>query len=142
MEQKNNEITEVKFTQNDILAGLMAMDEETRQAISTITLDQLDSIANNPEYLQYIHNTCDAYITAYQKMKDAVNIFIEAINNQKEKGFEMVIDDMIKKYKGFSREERLEFNTKLLKVTDIENSVDTFKYTWNKFMNTLNGMKV
>ena len=33
IENTNNKITETKFTQNDVLKGLMAMDEELRQYI-------------------------------------------------------------------------------------------------------------
>ena len=47
---------------------------------------------------------------------------------------------MIEKYEGFSREEKLEFNTKLLEATNVENSIDTFRHIWNKFMNTLSGI--
>ena len=83
MENTNNKITETKFTQNDVLKGLMAMDEESRQFIGNITLEQLDSLANNPEYLQHTYKTFDIYIAGYQNMKEAVKVFVDKIMNRK-----------------------------------------------------------
>lgn len=142
MEQTNNEITEVKFTQNEILNGLMAMDEKARQTMRNVTLDQLDLIANNAEYLQQVYTMCDENIAAYQRMKDAAKVFVEVINNQKEKGCETVIDDMVEKYKGFSREEKLEFSKRMMDVTQLENSLDLFNYNWNKLMNKIKGVNI
>ena len=109
MEHTNNEITEVKFTQNDILNGLMAMDEELRQFIGNITLEQLDSLANNLEYLEHTYKTFDVYIAGYQKMKEAVKVFVETINEQKENSCSVVIAELAEQYKNLSVEEKTEF---------------------------------
>lgn len=142
MEQANNEITAVKFTQDEILNGLMAMDEKARQTMRNVTLDQLDLIANNTEYLQQVYTMCDENIVAYQRMKDVAKVFVEVINNQKEKGYQAVIDDMVEKYEGFSREEKLEFSKRMMDVTQLENSLDLFNYNWNKLMNKIKGVNI
>lgn len=136
-----NEIQAVKFTRDDILKGLMRLDDNRRQAISNISLEQLSGMVNNPKYLQEVYNNCDTYIVGYQKMKDAIKDFVEMVHIEKFKGKTGTIDDMVEKYKNFSREDRLKFNKKLLDVSELENSVDTFKYAWNKLMKTLNAVK-
>ena len=109
MENTNNKITETKFTQNDVLKGLMAMNEELREFLGNITLEQLDSLANNLEYLEHMYKTFDVYIAGYQKMKEAVKVFVEIINEQKENSCGVVIAELAEQYKNLSVEEKTEF---------------------------------
>lgn len=142
-EIKINEIKETQelnFTQEDILNALLTLDEETRSSLMNLNYAGVIELANNEEYLHKVYQTCDDGIRNYQMLKESVKVFIDTLEEHKRKGVEHTIDVMIENYKGFSREEKLEFNKKWLQETNIENSLDNFKYTWNKFMETLSSV--
>lgn len=137
-----NEIKEtqkIKFSQEDILNTLLALDEEQRSSLMNLNYAGVIEVANNAEYLSKVYQTCDDYIRSYQMLKESVKLFIDTLEEHKTKGVEHTIDTMVNHYKGFSREEKLEFNKKLLDATSIESSMDNFKYTWGKFLETLSG---
>ena len=142
MEQINNKITEVKFTQNDILKGMLLLDDKKRNAMSAISVDHLTALLNDKEELNSFYILCNDYIMAYDAMKQAVDKLDIAVHKQKENKCEAVIAELAEQYKNFSREERLELCKKLAEASNLENSLDMFKYSWNKFMNTLKGVKV
>ena len=48
-----------------------------------------------------------------------------------------MIDNLAEVYKGLSREERLEFSKIISEESNLENSLDMFKFQWGKLMNTL-----
>lgn len=137
-----NEIKEtqkIKFLQEDILNALLALDEEQRSSLMNLNYASVIEVANNAEYLSKVYKACDDGIRNYQMLKESVKVFVDTLEEHKRKGVEHTIDVMIENYKGFSREEKLEFNKKLLDTTSIESSMDNFKYTWGKFLETLSG---
>ena len=141
-EIKLNEIKETqeqKYSQEDILNALLALDEEQRSSLMRTDYLKLAEMANNLQYLREVYQTFEWYIGMYQSLKNATLAFVSELQRQKAKGVEHTIDTMMEHYKGFSREERLEFNKKLLDATSIESSMDNFKYTWGKFLETFLG---
>lgn len=138
-----NEITEtkeLKFTQEDILKTLVALDEEMRSSLMMIDNSKLVEMANNSEYLREVYQTFDWYISMYQSLKNATLAFVSELERQKVNGVEQTIDTMIEHYKGLSREEKLEFNKKWLEETDFENSMDNFKYACSKLINSISNL--
>lgn len=134
------ETQELNFTQEDILNALLTLDEETRNSLMNLNYAGVIEVANNAQYLSKVYQVCDDGIRNYQMLKESIKVFIDTLEEHNKKGVEHTIDVMIENYKGFSREEKLEFNKKLLDATSIENSMDNFKYTWGKFMETLSGV--
>ena len=140
MEQINNKITEVKFTQNDILKGMLLLDDKKRNAMSAISIDQLTMLLNDEEELNKFYVLCNDYIFAYGAMRCAVEELTKAVHKQNE--CDTVITELAEQYKTLSREDRLELCKRLAELSNTENSLDMFSYSWNKFMNTLRGVNV
>lgn len=133
MENTNNKITETKFTQNDVLKGMLALDDKQRNAMSAISIDHLTTLLNDEEELNKFYVYCNNYVIAYHDMKRSVEILAETVHKQKEKSCEVVIADMAEQYKRFSREERLELCKRLAEALNIENSLDMLSYVGISF---------
>lgn len=141
MEDTNKEITETKFTQNDVLKGMLVLDDKLKNAMSPITLENLTTIINDEEQLNGFYMYCNNYIMVYNDMKRAVEKLAKVVHKQKEKGCEVVIADMAEQYKNLSREGRLELCKRLAESSNLENSLDMLSYSWNKLIVKLCGTK-
>ena len=140
MEHNNNEIKEIRFTQNDILKQqLLLPDGVTKEVIANLTVEQLMPLVNDRDYLNKVCDYCDVCAERYRELKDSIIIFVDELEKQKESGTETTIKSMIDTYKDFSREDKLEFYKKLMESTNLESSLDNLGYTWSKFLKQLVG---
>ena len=141
MENKKNTITETKFTQNDVLKGMLVLDDKKRNAMSAISVDQLAMLLNNEEELNKFYVYCNDYIMAYGNMRCAVEELKKVVHKQKENRWDTVIAEIAEQYKNFSREEKLELCKQLAEKSNLENSLDMLNYSWNKLLAKLCGAK-
>ena len=58
-------------------------------------------------------------------------------NEDEEVTTEEIIADMLEKYEGFSREEKLAFNIKLREKNSLLNSVDNLRSAWDSLTETV-----
>lgn len=133
---ENNEIKELKYTEEQVMKALMQMTPEQRQILYGNSIQNLMEIANSEEYAQraidYYTQQADAYAVAVNLIKE----FVTALHNQNN-STENVIESMAEIYKGMSREERLQFSEMIAKEGDLDNSLDMLKSTWRKFLSHL-----
>lgn len=131
MEESN---TDLLFTDENIMKAITKISPENRKYILSIAYNDLFSVANSSEYAQNFINICEQYIEGYTKMKDVICEFLEKIHEQSS---EDVITEMIENYKNLSREERLEFNKKIVAENTLENSLDMLSYDWKHLIDSL-----
>ena len=141
MEQINNKITEVKFTQNDILKGMLLLDDKKRNAMSAISVDHLTALLNDEEELNKFYEYCNNYVIAYHDMQKSVERLAEILHRQKESGSDVAIVDVVEQFKCLSEDGRLEFFKAITNATDVENPLDLLNYSWNRLVYTLRGIK-
>jgi len=137
---KNNNITEVKFTEEQVMNAVMQMDSEHRKMLFANTFDTVMELANNPEYLKQSLNAYYVNAWLYINAIESINAFIEQLNHQ-ENTTPSVIANLAEVYKGLSREERLEFGKIISEENNIINSLDMLKYEWNKLLNRFSAEK-
>lgn len=88
MENTNNKIEETKFTQNDVLKGLLALDEETVNSLPQTSIEKLIAFVNDEDEINKYYMGCDAYIMVCNDTKKAISELITELHRQKEKGCE------------------------------------------------------
>lgn len=137
---EKNEIKKAKFTEEQVMNAIMQMDSEQRKMLYANTFDTVMELANNPEYLKQSLNAYYVNAWLYINAIESVKAFIEKLNNQ-ENTTPSVIDNLAEVYKGLSREERLEFGKIISDENNIINSLDMFKYEWNKMLNRFSAEK-
>lgn len=130
---ENNEIKELKYTEEQVMRALMQMTPEQRQILYGNSIQNLMEIANSEEYAQnaidYYTKQANAYAVAVNLIKE----FVTTLHNQ-DNSTENVIESMAEIYKGLSREERLQFSERIAEESDLNNSLDMLKSTWRKFL--------
>lgn len=112
----------------------MHMEDKNKSTLLSMEFKILSNLANSSEFAQYTLNSCEKYITEWQKIKVAIVDFIDKKNGIRT---ENIIDNMTNLYKGLSREERFEFNKKIAQEGTFENSLDMLDYNWKHFLGTI-----
>ena len=138
--EENNKIQKTKYTEEQVMKALMQMSPELKEALVSNSIANLMTIANDTEFAISVIKKGMEYVKSYKNGVKWILQFIELLSKQ-ENDTENVVDTMAELYKGLSREERLEFNVKLAEISDLENSLDTFKYQWNKLVNKVRSIK-
>ena len=137
---ENNEIQEIKYTEEQVMKALMQMSPELKEALVSNSIASLMAIANDTEFAISVIKQGMEYVKSYKNGVKGIIQFIELLSKQKNDE-ENVVGTMAELYEGLSREERLHFNVKLAEISDLENSLDTLKYQWNKLVNKVRSTK-
>ena len=138
--EENNKIQEVKHTEEQVMKALMQMSPELKEALLSNSIANLMTIANDTEFAINVIKQGMEYVKSYKNGVKGIIQFIELLSKQ-ENDEKNVVDTMAELYEGLSREERLEFNVKLVEMRDLEDSLDTLKYQWNKLVNKVRSTK-
>lgn len=138
--EENNKIQEIKYTEEQVMKALMKMSPELKEALLSNSIASLMTIANDTEFAISVIKKGMEYVKSYTNGVKGILQFIELLSKQ-ENDEKNVVDTMAELYEGLSREERLEFNVKLAEISDLENSLDTLKYQWNKLVNKVRSTK-
>lgn len=138
METKNNTVSKPLFTEKDVLIALAKMDENKRIWLDKQSLESLVKLVNDKEFRDTTFESIECHMNAFSEYKLAIKEMCTLTVNEKiHKPVSKKMADMVENYKGFSREERLEFYKRLVKEKTPENYTDETKYMCSNFGNVL-----
>ena len=133
---ENNSKNEKLYTEEQVIRAIMQMQPEQREFLFSTKFENIMGLANNPDYAKYVVWYYAKYAELCLNALETVKEFVELIHNQ-DNTTETVINNMAEYYKGLSREERLEFGKKIAKESELENSLDLFKFQFGKLLSRL-----
>ena len=131
---ENNEIKEIKYTEEQVMKALMQMTPEERDILFFYNINSIMELANNEEFATETLNSWVVSANSHIAAIKAVLQFIELLRKQQDDNTVNMIESMAEIYKGLSREERLQFSERISKESDLDNSLDMLKSTWRKFL--------
>lgn len=133
-----NQENKKEYSYDEIMAAINKMEPELVQSLLEIGYSGIEEAVNekNGKSIELLLWFFNRQVNGYAKLKEAV-IQLEQILVSDEKITTEVIADMLEKYEGFSREEKLAFTMKLREKNSLLNSVDNLRSAWDSLTETV-----
>lgn len=135
-----NQENKKEYSYEEIMAAINKMEPDLVQSLLEIGYSGIEEAVNekNDKSIDTILWFCDRQIDGYTKLKKATIQLEQMLANEDEEvTTEEIIADMLEKYEGFSREEKLAFNIKLREKNSLLNSVDNLRSAWDRLTETV-----
>mgnify|MGYP004517296063 FL=1 len=130
--EENNNIKQ--FTHEKILQALLKMDEMHRNNIMYLDFKDIEDFANdkNGIFRDELLNCLDDYINTNIAIKESFLQFAELLESKPDTNTK--IKSMLDWYDGLDSKQRLKFNAGLSEKNTLLDSVNSFRYSWNKLL--------
>lgn len=135
MDQENKK----EYSYEEIMAAINKMEPELVQSLLEIGYSGIEEAVNekNGKSIELLLWFCNHQVNGYAKLKEAVIQLEQILVSDEAVTTEEIIADMLEKYEGFSREEKLAFNIKLREKNSLLNSVDNLRSAWDSLTETV-----
>ncbi len=123
-----------QFTQEEILQALLKMDEIYRNNIMYLDFKDIEDFANdkNGIFRDELLSCLDDYINTNMAIKESFLQFAELLEAKPDTNTK--IKSMLDWYEGLDSKQRLTFNAGLSEKNTLLDSVNSFRYSWNKLL--------
>lgn len=130
--EENKDIKQ--FTKEDILQALLRMNEEQRESILAMKFSEVEDFVNNKNetYRDEVISYLNTYIHLAALLKENLLQLLELVDTESNSTTKM--KNMLDWYEGFDSKQRLTFNAALSERNTLGDSINSFRYSWNKLI--------
>ena len=130
--EENKDIKQ--FTKEDILQALLRMDEDQRESILAMKFGEVEDFINNKNgtYRDEVILYLNTYIQLAALLKENLLQLLELVDTESNSTTKM--KNMLDWYEGFDSKQRLTFNAALRERNTLGDSINSFRYSWNKLI--------
>lgn len=123
-----------QFSKEDILQALLRMDEEQRENILAVKFSDIENFVNNKNgtYRDEVILYLNTYIHLTALLKENLLQLLELVDTESNSTTKM--KNMLDWYEGFDSQQRLTFNAALSERNTLGDSINSFRYNWNKLI--------
>lgn len=122
-----------QYTKEEILQALLRMDEEQRESILAVKFSDVEDFVNdkNGTFRNDVILYLNTYIHLMALLKENLLQLLELVDAEPSK---TKMKNMLDWYEGFDSKQRLTFNAVLSERNTLGDSINSFRYSWNKLI--------
>ena len=121
-----------QYTKEEILQALLRMDEEQRESILAVKFSDVEDFVNdkNGTFRNVVILYLNTYIHLMALLKENLLQLLELVDAEPSK---TKMKNMLDWYESFDSQQKLMFNAELSEKNTLQDSINCFRYSWNKF---------